>query len=154
MTEAFLWMRSHLGALPEEARQQHTEALVTQLAQWAVSSPHPSGRSQPRQSLPQQGAGAQGASSSSGGSGGGGGGGMSWAKQLLELPLSGGEEEVLVSWLVAQAEAGRPAGDLLPLYFAQVSALAAVHTVIVMHVGTSLSPFGAALFPTQLACLA
>ena len=121
MTEAFLWLRSHLGPLPAEARQQHTEALITQLAEWAVSTPHPS--SSRTQGPPQQGDGAQGSSGNSGNSGNGGnsgsGGSISWAKQLMELPLSGGEEEVLVSWLVAQAEAGKPAGDLLPLYFLQ-----------------------------------
>ena len=46
--------------------------------------------------------------------------GRSWAKSLMELPLSVGEEEVLVRWLAAQVDTGKPAGDLLPLYFLQV----------------------------------
>ncbi|GLC41829.1 hypothetical protein PLESTM_001250000 [Pleodorina starrii] len=117
MSEAFMMLRQHTadlaaaasvsaasgdGEVPggREALQEHTRALLRHLAGWAADAD--------AAARAEAGAGA--------GDGGGGGG---WLNRLTELPLNAAEEFVLVEWLTEQAEAGRPAGTFLPLFFLQ-----------------------------------
>eukprot|EP00798_Chlamydomonas_sp_ICE-L_P000447 gene447-1848_t len=74
LAESFLWMRSHLESRPPATRVSHPVLILT-LANWAVVS----SSQDAAPGLPKR----------------------SWATDLLELPFTGQEEEVLVCWLVS-----------------------------------------------------
>ncbi|KAG2435928.1 hypothetical protein HXX76_007123 [Chlamydomonas incerta] len=121
MTEAFMLLRQHVSDLAARLHaagggggggggraelEEHTRVLLGRLAEWAAA---------------QDEAGAAAAVAAAGGSTAtlAAAASTGWLNRLTELPLNATEESVLVAWLVGEAEAGRPAGDLLPLFFLQ-----------------------------------
>lgn len=90
LVEAFLALRTHCHSLVEPQRTQHAQALVEHLLEWA---------SQQQQQQQQECS------------------GQSALQVLCELPWDPVEEDALVSWLTKQLQAGKPPGDLLPLFF-------------------------------------
>ncbi|KAG2433091.1 hypothetical protein HYH02_012794 [Chlamydomonas schloesseri] len=127
MTEAFMLLRQHVSDLAARLHaagggagpggynggdggraelEEHTRVLLGRLAEWAAA---------------QDEAGAAAAAAAAGGSTAtlAAAASTGWLNRLTELPLNATEESVLVSWLAGEAEAGRPAGDFLPLFFLQ-----------------------------------
>ena len=85
--------------------ERHVQALVVQLADWAAAETMTM-------------AVAAAVQSSEAGEGSSGSGAKPALQLLCELPWApGSEERALLGWLVSQLGAGKPAGDLLPLYF-------------------------------------